>query len=147
MDTFWKVKLKLTSKTESWPTSHGSLTFSYFCRVFLRLSHFLRNYKGWSHETWIMHTPGRMKLKATINNESWHTFYGSWTRQLFCRVFFLHLDQFLRNYESWNLNNWYILKIKAETHHQYWILTYFSGLTDFTNFCRVFGFRSFSQKL
>ena len=25
---------------------------------FLRLGHFLRNYKGYSHETWVMHTSG-----------------------------------------------------------------------------------------
>ena len=37
---------------ESRPTFNGSLTFV----EFLRLGHFLVNYKGWSHETLVMHT-------------------------------------------------------------------------------------------
>ena len=37
---------------------------------FLCLGHFLRNYNGCSHVTWVVHTSGRVKLKATINNTS-----------------------------------------------------------------------------
>ena len=37
---------------ETCPTFNGSLTNV----KFLRLGHFLRNYKGQSHETWVMHT-------------------------------------------------------------------------------------------
>ena len=28
----------------------------FYVLEFLRLGHFLRNYKGWSHLTWVMHT-------------------------------------------------------------------------------------------
>ena len=37
---------------EYWPTFYCSLTFV----GFLRLGNFLRNYKGLSHETLVMHT-------------------------------------------------------------------------------------------
>ena len=37
---------------ETLPTFCGSLTNV----EFLRLGHFLINYKGYSHETWVMHT-------------------------------------------------------------------------------------------
>ena len=37
---------------ESWPTFYGSLTFV----EFKHLGHFLRNLKGLSHGTWVMHT-------------------------------------------------------------------------------------------
>ena len=97
MDTSWRVKLKPANNTESWPTSHGSMASQIFVEL-LRLGHFLRNYRGWSHETLVMHTSGRVKLKATINNESWPTFHGSLTSQIFVQL--LRLDQFLRNYKG-----------------------------------------------
>ena len=37
---------------------------------FLCLGHFLRNYNGCSHVTWVVATSGRVKLKATISNTS-----------------------------------------------------------------------------
>ena len=40
-------------------------------------------YKDWSHETWVMHTSGKVKLKCTINNESWPTLHGSLISQIF----------------------------------------------------------------
>ena len=40
--------------------------FVNFCRVFACWS-FLRNYKGESHETWVMHASGGVQLKAMIN--------------------------------------------------------------------------------
>ena len=48
------------------PTFYGSLTFI----EFLHLGHFLRNYKGWSHETWAMNTSGRVKDNPMFNFET-----------------------------------------------------------------------------
>ena len=62
---------------------------------FLRLGHFLRNYNGWSHETWVMHTSWRVKVNPLFNFETWPTFYGSLTF-----VEFLRLGHFLRNYKG-----------------------------------------------
>ena len=76
---------------ETWPTFNGSLINV----KFLRLGHFLRNYKGQSHETWVMHTSWRVKINRTFNFESWPTFYGSLTN-----VKFLRLSHFLRNYKG-----------------------------------------------
>ena len=53
---------------------------------FLCLGHFIRNYNGYSHKTWAMHTSGWVNLKATINVEPWPTLYGSLT-SIFFRVF------------------------------------------------------------
>ena len=49
-----------------------------------------------------MHTSGRVKPKATINNMSWPTFHGSLTLQIFVKflhlifVKFLHLGQIIQ---------------------------------------------------
>ena len=42
---------------------------------------FLKNHKGYSLETCVMHTSGRVKLKATINNVSCPTSHNSLTLQ------------------------------------------------------------------
>ena len=76
---------------ETWPTFHGSLTNV----KFLRLGHFLGNYKGKSHETWVMHTSWRVKLNPMFNFETWPTFHGSLTN-----VEFLRLGHFLGNYKG-----------------------------------------------
>ena len=62
---------------------------------FLHLGHFLRKYKGLSHETWVMHTSWRVKVNPTFNFETWPTFYGSLTF-----IEFLRLGHFLRNYKG-----------------------------------------------
>ena len=46
----------------------GGDSVNFYC--VLHLDHFLKNYKGYRHETWVMHTSGSVKLKATINNVS-----------------------------------------------------------------------------
>ena len=76
---------------ETWPTFHGSLTND----EFLRLGHFLGNYKGYSHETWVMHTSWRVKLNPMFNFETWPTFHSSLTN-----IEFLRLGHFLRNYKG-----------------------------------------------
>ena len=76
---------------EIWPTFHGSLTND----EFLRLGHFLKNYKGQSHETWVMHTSWRVKVNPMLNYETWPTFHGSLTN-----VEFLCLGHFLGNYKG-----------------------------------------------
>ena len=47
-------------------TFYGSLTFV----EFLRLDHFLRNYKSKSRETWVMYTSRRVKANPMSNFES-----------------------------------------------------------------------------
>ena len=76
---------------ETWPTFYGSLSNV----EFLCLGHFLRNYKGYSHETWVMHTSWRVKVNPTFNFETWPTFYGSLTF-----IEFLRLGHFLGNYKG-----------------------------------------------
>ena len=62
---------------------------------FFVLGHFLGNYKGWSHETWVMHTSWRVKLNPMFSFETWPTFHGSLTN-----VEFLRLGHFLGNYKG-----------------------------------------------
>ena len=76
---------------EIWPTFYSSLTFV----EFLHLGHFLRNYKGYSHETWVMHTSWRVKVNPMFNFETWPTFYGSLTN-----FKILRLGHFLKNYKG-----------------------------------------------
>ena len=76
---------------ETLPSFYGSLTNV----EFLRLGHFLRNYKGRSHEIWVMHTSRRFKVNPRFNFESGPTFYSSLTN-----VEFLRLGHFLRNYKG-----------------------------------------------
>ena len=57
-------------KFETWPTFYGSLTNV----EFLRLGDFLRNYKGNSHEAWVMHTSWRVKVNPMFIFETWPTF-------------------------------------------------------------------------
>ena len=72
---------------ESCPLFYGSLTFV----EYLRLGRFLRNYKGKSHQTWVMHTSYREKVNPTFIFESRPTFYG-----LLTFVEFLRLCHFLK---------------------------------------------------
>ena len=65
---------------------------------FLHLGHFLRNCKGYSHETWVMDTSWRVRVKPIINSKSWPTFHGSLTLQIFVK--FLCLGHFLKNYKG-----------------------------------------------
>ena len=82
---------------EPWPTYYGSLTVV----EFLRLGHFLRNYKGYSHNTWVMYTSWRAQVNPIFYFESWPIFYGS---LIFVEI--LRLGQFLRNYKGQSHKTW-----------------------------------------
>ena len=57
---------------------------------------------------------------------------------------FRSFSQKLSGLEPWNLSHAYILKSLGQPYIQIWALTLFLRFTDFY---RVFAFRSFSQKL
>ena len=77
-----------------------------------------------------------------LSFESWPTFYPALTFVEFLRLEVIFSETI--RVEPWNLGHAYILKSQGQPYFKFWVLTYFLQCTDF---CRVFAFRSFSQKL